>query len=227
MLVSTFSAYKKETYESVAWPSVTTYRYDPMSQTVEVLKTRQDSDIEYRTTQYLDNFGRLTGGDHEGRSPTVSISHSYQLGYDDDGRMLSFNRNGGRSFDFIYEQGRLIEIQQSGVDNTRETKIFNYDDAGNLVSAYENNINVTYYYTCNAQNQISSLHAVRDGTNQGYYTIDYDDNGNLVEFKRHSRPGSVIYTRSFKYEISAIPTFNHWQLRMSMGLIPSVEQLVH
>jgi len=217
----------KETYESNIYPSTTTYKYDSSSNTVEVLEIRIKSGGKSTTTQYLDNSGRLTGGDHVDRSPLVNFGHSYQIGYDDAGRVVSFDRDGARSYDFIYEQGRLIEITRPDQGALDETKEFNYDDAGNLVSVYDSRINASLLYTCNDQNQITSLHLDRDGVTNGYYTFKYDDNGNLSELKSFSEKGYLFFTSTFEYELSTVPTFNLWRLRTSMGLLPAIDLLVH
>lgn len=75
----------RETYDASFRPTVTTYKYDLTSNTVDVLRVPLDSAGSYTTTQYLDTSGRLTDGDHVDRSPLVNFGHTYQLGYDEDG----------------------------------------------------------------------------------------------------------------------------------------------
>jgi len=217
----------KETHEARYYPSVTTYKYDPISSTLDVLKKPDDSAVSYTTTQYVDNNGRLTAGDHVAWSPLVNFGHTYQLGYDEDGRVVSFDRDGARSFDFYYEQGRLTHISRPGQDINRDRKEFNYDENGNLVSVYEYRIDLTFFYSCNEENHITSIHEVRDGITEGYYTLKYDDKGNLSELKSLSSTGYLFYTSTFEYEISPTPTFNLWRLRTAMGLLPSINKLIH
>lgn len=141
--------------------------------------------------------------------------------------MLSFDRSGTRVFDFYYEQGRLVNISRPGQDVNRDRKEFNYNESGNLVSVYEHEVDVSFFYTCNEVNQITSVHVVRDGISNSYYTFKYDNNGNLSELKSLSTTGYWFYTRTFEYEISPTPTFNLWRLRTAMGLLPSINKLIH
>lgn len=187
--------------------------------------------------QQMDDRGLLVSGGQGTLAFWLSSWSSFDMLYNSQGQITSYIPEFGGTTNFIYSGGRLQSIKEVDSDGSESLEAtFQYDDSSHRVSAtvFHSSFRNIYYYRCNDQNQITVAYFERRHDDDpdwiqrlGRYELEYDENGNVVALLSFADDGSLIRSTGYEYVPNDRPTFNHWQMRLAIGLIANNATYVH
>ena len=214
----------REIFESGENSRITTYEYDS-EQHAFIGVTNFNYPV--RTTQYLDDNGLLISGIRWQAALQLSSGHSYLVVNNNHGQMQSLERSFGERAEFLYDEDRLTSVNIVDSAGRTDTLAYMYDEESHLVSVYDSDIDLTYYFSCNQKNQITDVYTERDSRRHGRRNIEYDAHGNIRVARRLHADGEEIWTQTYEYEPTDKVVFNHWLMRLGIGLIWPSEDFIH